>query len=60
MTDDYRPRTDDHLVEPMYEALGDEDARGPEEPRSGGIIPLVAMLTGVVAIVFYLAYRTFA
>lgn len=62
MTEPYRPREHDHLVEPMYHALDDREGQSPRaaqhaEPRRRDRVrvwlPLVLALGGALGIWFY-------
>jgi|GEM_PF-2407552 len=62
MSDAYRPREHDHLVEPMYHALDDREGQSPKaaqhaEPRRRDRVrvwlPLVFALVGAAVIWFY-------
>jgi len=44
MSDDYRPREHDHLVEPMFGGLRGAGERGQGEPRRGWLARLWAWL----------------
>lgn len=54
MVEDYTPRRDDHLVEPMYEALREPPSE-PEPERPGGrggcagLLLVGALLAGLFA-----------
>jgi hypothetical protein len=56
MSEDFRPRKNDHLLEPMFEALGGPVAE--EEPGSSGVGALriflsILLLMGVLVSLLY-------
>ncbi len=54
MTDEHRPRPDDHLVEPMYEALRTEPEPAGDAParrRGGCLSALLPLVLGASAFV---------
>jgi hypothetical protein len=64
MSGDYQPRENDHLVEPMIDAIREEGAAelGPE-PLSRGVAwaPLLVPLGGIaIAILVWAGYRLFS
>ena len=52
MNDAYRPRPDDHLVEPLLEGLAgaERDSGGEGEPSPRGLFPLRWLAAALVAI----------
>ena len=56
MSDSYRPRPDDHLVEPMFAGLGVEPET-PVAPRRRRLIAMVLISIGLVGAVLWLWLR---
>jgi len=55
LTDDHKQRENDHLVEPMYDALGDE---APAPEAKGPNLPLVMGL-GMMGMTFFVIWILF-
>jgi hypothetical protein len=55
VTDDHKQRENDHLVEPMYDALGDE---APAPETKGPNLPLVMGL-GMMGMTFFVIWILF-